>query len=298
MSWDELAEWLAENQGPILSRGLRVAFVVVAAFVLTRMMRRLVTRVQGKVGEQTTPLRTLQRTETLTRVLSSAGIVVIWLLAGLYVLEQLGFTLAPLLAGVGIVGLAVGFGAQNLVRDVVSGFFILLEDQYGVGDIVEVNQVAAGKVEQLTLRITGLRGLDGTMHYISNGNIDHVANRSKDWARAVVDIGVGYRENPARVRSVLERVAEQSKEDPVLGRKLYATPEILGVELLGEYEVVWRLTAETKPAKQWEVGRNLRERIKVAFDEEGIEIPFPHRVMISANDRSAGKSADKAAEAD
>ncbi|HVL64528.1 MAG TPA: mechanosensitive ion channel family protein [Actinomycetota bacterium] len=288
MSWDRFVEWLGENQEAVIAGALRLVVVLVAAYVLTRVLRRLVQRVQNKVAEHTTPIRTLQRTETLTRVLSSAGIVVIWTIALFMALQTLGFNLAPLLAGVGIVGLAVGFGAQNLVRDVVTGFFILLEDQYGVGDIVEVNQIASGKVEQLTLRVTGLRGLDGTMHYLPNGSITHVANRSKDWARAVVDVGVGYGEDPDVVRRVLESVMAEAKESSDLARKLYSTPEVLGVEMLGEYEVVWRITAEVKPGRQWEVARALRERIKVAFDENKIEIPFPHRVMISADTRGDG----------
>jgi len=287
MSWDKFAEWLGENQQEFIGAGLRIVGVAIGAFLLSRFLRRIVGRVEKKVSEHTTPMRTLQRTQTLTKVLSSAGIVIIWVLAIFYILGELNFNLAPLLAGVGIVGLAVGFGAQNLVRDVVTGFFILLEDQYGVGDIVQINQVATGKVEQLTLRMTGLRDLDGTMHYISNGSIDHVANRSKDWARAVIDVGVGYSESSDRVRAVLLRVAQEAKEDPELGRSLYTEPEVLGVERIAEYEIVWRMIAETKPARQWEVGRALRERIKVAFDRENIEIPFPHQVLVAPDGRPA-----------
>jgi len=270
MSWSKFVRWLGEHQEDIIAGGLRVVVILIAAYVLTRFLRRLVQRVHGKVAEHTTPIRTLQRTETLTRVLSSAGIVLIWGIALFYVLSS--------------------FGAQNLVRDVVTGFFILLEDQYGVGDIVELNEVASGKVETLTLRVSGLRALDGTMHYMANGQITHVANRSKDWARAVVDVGVGYGEDPAKVRAVLEEVMVQAKESSDLGRKLYSVPEVLGVEMLGEYEVVWRTTADVKPAKQWEVARDLRERIKVAFDEHHVEIPFPHRVMISADGRHNGRA--------
>jgi small conductance mechanosensitive channel len=290
MSWDKFVEWLGENQQEVLGSGLRIAAILIGAFLLSRFLRRIVGRVEKKVSEHTTPMRTLQRTQTLTKVLSSAGIVVIWIVSIFYVLGELNFNLAPLLAGVGIVGLAVGFGAQNLVRDVVTGFFILLEDQYGVGDIIQINQIATGKVEQLTLRITGLRDLDGTMHYMPNGTIDHVANRSKDWARAIVDVGVGYREEPDRVRKVLLRVAKEAKEDPELGRSLYTEPEVLGVERIAEYEIVWRITAETKPARQWEVGRALRERIKVAFDRENIEIPFPHQVLLPADGRPESRA--------
>jgi len=271
----------------IIQTVVQIVLVLVIAFILTRLLRRITTKVGNKVSQETTPIRALQRTETLTRVLSSAGIVVIWVMGAFYILGAIGANLAPLLASVGIIGLAVGFGAQNLVRDVVSGFFILLEDQYGVGDIIEVNQIASGKVETLTLRVTGMRALDGTMHFIANGEITHIANRSKDWARAVIDVGVAYKESSDKVRSTLERVALSSREDDELGRAMYAAPEILGVEMLGEYEVTWRLMVDTKPGKQWEVGRALRERIKAAFDEDGIEIPFPHHVMISAEENGA-----------
>lgn len=285
MSWDTV-QTLLENDTfrSVAKLGGKIALVLIGAFLLSRALRRLVQRVDNKVSEHTTPIRTLQRTRTLAGILSSSGLVVIWLLAGIYIFEILGGNLAPLLAGIGIVGLAIGFGAQDLVKDVVSGFFILLEDQYGVGDIIEVNQVASGTVETLTLRVTGLRAIDGTMHYMSNGEITHVANRSKDWARAVIDVGVAYREEPSKVREVLEKVADETHADTDgIGRKIYARPEVLGVEMLGEYEVVWRMLVDTKPGKQWEVGRSLREKIKVAFDESGIEIPFPHRVMISAD---------------
>lgn len=294
MSWDTVRSIVSSDTFIEASKvGGRITLVMVAAFILTRLLRKAVQRVDAKVAEHTTPMRTLQRTRTLAGILSSSGLVVIWLLAGIYIFEILGGNLAPLLAGIGIVGLAIGFGAQDLVKDVVTGFFILLEDQYGVGDIVEVNQVASGTVETLTLRVTGLRGLDGTMHYISNGDITHVANRSKDWARAVIDVGVAYREDPSKVRAVLEKVADEAHADREgIGRQIYSRPEVLGVEMLGEYEVVWRIIVDTKPAKQWEVGRELRERIKVAFDEASVEIPFPHRVMISADNATGSSSHD------
>lgn len=287
MSSGDVTSYFTDNQAEIVGTTLRVAGVIFAAFLLTRLLRRIVSKVKTKVEAHTTPMRTLQRTDTLTRVLSSAGIVVIWILVLFLIIEDLGFNLAPLLAGVGIIGLAVGFGAQNLVRDVVTGFFILFEDQYGVGDIIEINETAAGTVEELTLRVTGLRALDGTLHYISNGNITHVANRSKDWARAIVDVGVAYSEKPSKIRQVLDDVARDAKDDETIGRMLYSVPTIMGVESLGEYEVVWRLLADTKPGRQWEVARMLRERIQIAFEREGIEIPFPHRVMISADAASA-----------
>lgn len=278
MSWSDVGEVITH---PAVAAGLRVVGMVAAAFAVSHLLRRSVRRIEQRVADQTSPLRTLQRTQTLAKVATSAGIVTTWCIAGIYALSELGFDLAPLLAGVGIVGLAVGFGAQNLVRDVVTGFFILLEDQFGIGDIVQVDSVG-GKVETLTLRVTGLRDLDGTMHYIANGNIGVVSNRTKEWSRAVIDVGVGYGENLDHVRSVLERVAADAKAEPELGRRLHSAPEILGVESLGEYEVVIRMVAETKPGKQFDVAREIRARVKTAFDAEGIEVPFPHRVMIHA----------------
>jgi small conductance mechanosensitive channel len=274
-----------------VATALKIAAVALVAALLSLVLRRSVRKLEGRVSDQTTPARALQRTQTLAKVLTSAGIATIWVIAVIQMLSMLEWDLAPLLAGVGIVGLALGFGAQSLVKDIVTGFFILLEDQYGVGDNIEINQAAAGKVEQLTLRVTGIRALDGTVHYFSNGTIDHVANRSKDWARAIVDVGVAYKEDPSNVRSVLEQVANEAKSDPELGDELYSVPEILGVEILGEYDVTWRMLADTKPGQQWVVARALRERVKVGFDANGIEIPFPHRVMVSAEPGSESSDA-------
>jgi small conductance mechanosensitive channel len=283
----ETTDWLSAVPGwfenPIVVGSSRIVGLIAVAFVLTRLLRRLVMKVEGKVSADTTPIRALQRTQTITKVLSSAGVVVIWSLALFQTLSELGFQLGPLLAGIGIVGLAVGFGAQNLVRDVISGFFILFEDQYGVGDVIQINEVATGKVEQLTLRITGMRDLDGTLHYVANGGITHVANRSKDWARAVVDVGVPYREDPAHVREVLERVGREAKDDHELRRNLYSSPEVLGVETLGDIDITWRMIADTKPGRQFEIGRKLRERVKLAFDEEGIESPTPQPMVVAGS---------------
>ncbi|MGH2756955.1 MAG: mechanosensitive ion channel family protein [Actinomycetota bacterium] len=272
-------EWI---QIAAVATALKIAAVGLIAALFSLVLRRSVRKLEKRVSDQTTPARALQRTQTLAKVLSSAGIATIWVIAFIQMLSMLEWDLAPLLAGVGIIGLALGFGAQSLVKDIVTGFFILLEDQYGVGDNIEINQAAGGKVEQLTLRVTGLRALDGTMHYFPNGTIDHVANRSKDWARAIVDVGVAYKEDPNKVRSVLEEVAKDAKADPILGDELYSVPEILGVEILGEYDVTWRMLADTKPGQQWIVARALREKVKVGFDATGIEIPYPHRVMVTA----------------
>ncbi|MDQ4025948.1 MAG: mechanosensitive ion channel family protein, partial [Actinomycetota bacterium] len=210
---------------------------------------------------------------TLTKVLTSAGVVTIWVLTILTVLGTIPhIDVGPLIAGLGIGGVAIGFGAQSLVRDIVTGFFILLEDQYGIGDIVEVNKSFSGTVEQLTLRLTGLRDIDGTLHYISNGNITQVSNRSKDWSGVLVDVKVAYDSDLARVRDVLEGLARQLKKDERIADDLLELPAVLGVEAVEDEDVVLRLSAQVKPGRQLEIGRLIRERIKAAFDEATIEV--------------------------
>lgn len=263
--------------GNLILIGVILAVVITALAVIRWLVPHLMARSRASGGPRARQrLTAVSALATGLRylVLITAAVAIASILGG-------GGGLAALGGGALLV-VVIGFASQRLLVDVIAGFFILFEDQYGVGDIIEINQTAAGTVETLTLRVTGLRALDGTLHYISNGNITHVANRSKDWARAIVDVGVAYREEPAKIRRVLDDVATEAKEDEFLGKILYSTPNVMGVETLGEYEVVWRLSADTKPGRQWEAARTLREKIQVAFEREGVEIPFPHRVMISA----------------
>lgn len=271
MEWLSNAWQWAQNDAAVAL--FRIGGVLLAACLLTLGLRRGVRRVEAKVAEHTTPMRALQRTHTLTKVFSSAGICLIWFFGMLYILQVLGFDLAPLLTGVGIVGLAVGFGAQNLVRDVVSGLFVLIEDQYGVGDTIMINMVATGTVEQLTLRVTGIRDIDGTVHYLANGAITHVSNMSKGWARAVVDFPVHASEDPQRVRAAMVKAGEIATADPELSRKLYGEPRVLGLQSVDGFRALWRMVADTKPGRQAEVKRSLQETIKTVFDEEGIRSP-------------------------
>lgn len=271
----ELTEWI---RAPATLVGLRVLGILLAAILLSALLRRAVGRVETRMAKQGEAKpgeteRAAQRTRTLTRVLTSAGIVTIWVIAILTIIGSIpGIDIAPLLAGLGIGGLALGFGAQNLVKDIVSGFFLLLEDQYGIGDIVELNKAVSGTVETLTLRVTGLRDIDGSMHYISNGNITQVSNRSKDWSGVIVDVKVGYEQDLGRVREVLQGVGQDLNVDPTVGPLLLHPPAVLGVEALEDNEVVVRLSAQVKAGQQFEVGRVMRERIKAAFDAAHIDV--------------------------
>lgn len=272
----------------LTSHGLRILIIIIAAVALGWLARQGVKRMQRRMesAESLTAELDLQRATTLTQALHYAIRVVTWTLAILLILDQVGVNLAPLIAGAGIAGIALGFGAQSVVRDFLSGFFILLENQYVVGDIITVNadENVSGKVEQISLRVTHLRAFDGTLHIIPNGNITMIGNKTKGWARAVVDVGVAYGENVDTVREVLEELFAELREEPDLKRRIFDGPKVLGVENLGEYEVVVRVVADVRPPYQFELARELRRRIKERLDERGIEIPFPYRVMISRND--------------
>ncbi|MBI4492796.1 MAG: mechanosensitive ion channel family protein [Chloroflexi bacterium] len=221
--------------------------------------------------------------QTLASVSRATGAILLGLVGGLMVLSQF-IDISPLLAGAGVIGLAIGLGAQSLIRDVISGFFILLENHFGVGDVIRVNDQYAGAVEHLDLRRTVLRNLDGWVVTIPNGEIRVVANMTKEWSRTVVDVGVAYKEDVDRVVGVLQEVGDELLAQPDAAPLLLERPHVLGVEALGEYQVTIRVLLKTQPTKQWEVGRRYRALVKRAFEREGIEIPFPHHVVIARSD--------------
>ncbi|PWJ47364.1 small conductance mechanosensitive channel [Quadrisphaera granulorum] len=214
--------------------------------------------------------RRSQRARTLGSVLRSLTTAVVMTVVALLVIGQLGIPLAPLLAGVSVVGVAVGFGAQTLVKDFLAGIFIIAEDQFGVGDSVNLSADAQGTVEAVSLRVTRLRGVDGTVWYVRNGDVLRVGNRSQGWSRAVLDIDVPYSADAARVAEVLDEVGEQFHADEDWRRHLLEEPQVWGIEALSMDKVVVRLAVRTAPLQQWSVSRELRARIKARFDAEGI----------------------------
>ena len=214
-----------------------------------------------------------QRVRALGSILRSAASVTIFSIAGVVVLGDLGINLAPLLASAGVVGIAIGFGAQNLVRDYLTGVFMLLEDQYGVGDVISVGD-ATGTVETMTLRITRLRDVNGIVWHIRNGTIDQVGNQSQGWARAVVDFPVPYTADLSTIRTLLDEVADSAWNDPALRGILLERPEVWGAQDVSSSEVIMRLVARTAPLRQWEAEREMRFRVKAALDAAGI-VPDP-----------------------
>jgi small conductance mechanosensitive channel len=218
--------------------------------------------------------RRATRAASLGRLVTNIGSVLVVSVAALMVLAELGFNLAPLLAGAGVVGIAIGFGAQSVVADLLSGVFMLLEDQYGVGDVVDLGE-ATGTVEDVRLRVTQVRAADGVVWYVRNGEILRVGNMSQSWSRAVLDISVAYDSDVERVSAVMRAVAGAlSDEEPWSGLVL-EDPEVLGVERVAGDAVVIRLVQKTRPGEQWKVARELRQRIKQRFDDEGIVMPLP-----------------------
>ena len=223
--------------------------------------------------------RSEQRLETVISVLSSLVTVLVWATAGIMIIGLFNINLAPLFAGAGVAGIAIGFGAQSVVSDFLSGFFMLFEDQYGVGDVVDLGE-ASGTVEDFSLRTTTIRDVSGTVWHIRNSEIARVGNKSQLWSRAVLDVEVAYDTDLRRAEGIIQRVADDLWRDPEFtDGDIIDPPQVWGIERLGADGVAIRLVVKTDPAEQWTVARELRLRIKEALDEAGIEIPFPQRTV-------------------
>lgn len=258
----------------------RALVILGVAWVASRLARAWLSRTEARIVSKKTrdrpaPGDDARRAQTLIKLARQVIVVVIWVLAVLMALGEVGVNIAPILAGAGVVGLAVGFGAQNLVRDVISGFFVILEDQVRVGDIVTINGTG-GQVEKITLRTVVLRDVQGVVHVFPNGTIQTLSNGTTGWSAYVADIGVAYKEDTDRVSDVIRSVAAEMRADAVFGPLMIEDAEVLGLDRFGESSVVIKVRLKTVPLQQWFVGREFNRRLKKAFDREGIEIPFPH----------------------
>jgi small conductance mechanosensitive channel len=281
-------EGLLRSAGRVLGIWLLAAFAIWLIGIAARRIEKTV----DDGDDSVTTLRE-KRGRTVAQLLRSIGRVTVIGIAILLTINVF-INIAPILAGAGILGLAVSFGAQSLVKDLISGFFILSEDQFGVGDIIE----AAGKggvVERMTLRAVILRDLEGTMHIIPNGEIKVVSNRTRIWSRSVIDVGVPYDEDIDRALSVVRDESAQFSTDPKWSVQLDGPVEVVGVEAFGDSSVVIRTLIKTQPGSQWSAGREFRRRLKVRFDREGIEIPFPQRdVHLTLRDAAEADAVAKA----
>jgi moderate conductance mechanosensitive channel len=273
VTWQELLQWEI-----LLPRAMKIVVVIFVAIVAYRLIRILISRLLQREIEEEDPLvRRLreQRAQTLASLLGNVAAITVFVVAALTILDILLQNIGPILASFGILGLAFSFGAQSLVKDVISGTFMLMEGQFGVGDVVRVSDVS-GLVEKITLRTTVLRDVEGAVHIVPNGEITRVTNLTKAWSRAVLHIGVAYKEDVDRVMEVLRDLLREFHADPEWGPLLLEEPVVPGVENFADSAVIIRVMAKTLPLKQWDVARELRRRIKNRFDAEGIEIPFPH----------------------
>jgi moderate conductance mechanosensitive channel len=249
---------------------IHIVFILVAAYIVLRLIDSALNRLRLMIPppDVTGMARVQQRSETLRLIIRSVSKGLLILVVVLQIGSELGFSLAPILAGAGIVGLAVGFGAQSLVKDVISGFFILFEDQFAVGDVVKVGEFT-GVVERMTLRATVLRNLEGQVHVVPNGNIQHVTVMTKEWARAVLDVTVRYEEELGKIFDALQRVGASLVKD--LPDRVLENPSILGVEKLDDSGVTIRSIVKTPPFKNADVLREWRRRVKEEFDRRGIQ---------------------------
>lgn len=287
--WTE-NEGLADLATWIVGKPLAILALVVAALVIRWMAFRVIDRAVSGIAATPLSERRALRARTMGSLLKSIATGVIFAIVLLMILSEVGLPVAPLLASAGILGVAIGFGAQTLVKDFLSGIFMIFEDQYGVGDVVDLGE-ASGTIEAVGLRVTRLRDVNGTVWYVRNGEILRVGNMSQNWARTVLDIGVSYREDLTKVRRVLQEVAHDLWEDEGFKGLIIEEPEVWGVESLTPDSVTVRVTLKTAPMEQWKVAREMRERIKDRFDAEGIEIPFPQRVVWHRNaDGAAGQT--------
>jgi small-conductance mechanosensitive channel len=268
-----IATWLTTSGSKILG-------ILIGLIILSQMSKWIVSWMEKFVPENDSlqAAEAKKRAHTLGNTLRHALLITLSFIAILMILGELGIQLGPLLATAGIGALAIGFGAQNLVKDVISGFFIILENQYRIGDAIEVAGVS-GLVESVSLRKTVLRDLEGKVHTIPNGEIKIVSNLSKEWSRSVLDVGISYREDVDQVIDLLAQIGRELETEEPYKSAILGPLQILGIEKFGESQLVIRMMVKTVPLKQWEVGRELRKRIKNRFDEKGIQLPFPHRIL-------------------
>ncbi len=258
-----------------------LTIVLIIALKLVKMLIHKLHKVVASRAEKHDPDHIAEiekRINTLMGILHGLGKIILWSVFLMILLKKLGIDIGPILAGAGILGLAVGFGAQELVRDFISGFFILLENQIRAGDVAIINGTG-GLVERIELRTTSLRDFSGTVHVFQNGKINSLSNMTKEWSAIVFDMGVAYKEDVDHVMKVMKEVGDELKNSEEYGPNILEPIEIFGVDQFADSAVVIKARLKTKPIQQWTIGREYRRRLKIAFDKEGIEIPFPHTTL-------------------
>ena len=268
----------------IITRGLKILVIFTITFVLIKAVSLLLDYGFSRL-ERRQDGEMKKRADTLKSVIRNIANVSLVTIAVIMILDALEIDVKPILATAGVLGVAVGFGAQQLVRDIINGFFILMDDQIRVGDVVNIAG-KGGLVENVNIRMTTLRDLEGSVHYVRNGEITVVTNMTKEWSRYVFDVGVAYRENVDDVIAVLKQIDEGMRQDPEFGPDILEPIEILGLDQFADSAIIIKARTKTKPIRQWAVGREFNRRMKMKFDELGIEIPFPHMTLYMGQDKA------------
>lgn len=285
---EQIATW-GGGLGNVLAVTLRIGAIALAAWIIKRVLHHTVRRLRLKLTDGIEDRESIQRAQTLGRVVRYLISVVVTLVAVMLILSEVGISLAPILGAAGVVGLAVGFGAQSLVKDYFAGFFLLLENQIRQGDVVTLAG-HTGLVEEVTLRYVQLRDYGGTVYFVPNGQITTVTNMTRGYGNAVVDVGVAYREDVDEVMALMQRVAAELRLDPSFGPRILQDLEMAGVDQLADSAVVIRARLRCVALEQWDVRREYLRRVKKAFDAAGIEIPFPH-LTVYAGEPKQGRAA-------
>lgn len=277
-------DWVDNLYPWFMDHGIRILVILIAGYLLHKLLHKFIEKI---VRLAVVPDKFLnaeaekKREDTLIRIFSWGLSLVIWIMVAMMIMQEFGIPIGPLIAGAGIIGLAFGFGGQYLIRDLISGFFIILENQYRIGDIVEINHVS-GTVENISLRMTTLRDINGTVHHVPHGEVTIVSNLSKDYARVNLDMGISYNAQLEHVIDVVNKVGNEMANDPFWKEAIIKAPQFLRVNDFADSSVMIKILGETVPSRQWEVMGEMRKRLKIAFDKEGIEIPFPQVVVHKA----------------
>ena len=274
------------NLSAVATGALKVLLVVVLAYVLIRILGKIVPKIIAarvrKVRDDEQPEELASRSKTLSGVVTRFCTIAIWIIAALMILGMVGVDIGPVLAAAGLAGLAIGLAAQNIIRDYFNGFFIVMEDWFRIGEVATVAGIT-GIVTDMSLRYTVLRDLSGIMHIVPNSKIELTSNWTRDWSRINLNVTVAYKERLDDVISVINEECEKLKEDADWGADLLSIPQVLRVDDLGNHGVDIKILGDTKPMRQWALMGELRKRLKNRFDEEGIEIPWPHSKVYFGN---------------
>lgn len=278
---EQITKWLENFLPWLLSHGINILIVAVGAFILNKVLGRIISRsvrIAVTSNSQVSPEAEKKREDTLVRIFKGIIRVLLVFIAILMIMSEIGIKIAPILAGAGIAGIAIGFGGQYLIRDIITGLFIIIENQFRVGDVVSIND-KAGTVEDITLRMTTLRDLDGTVHHIPNGEITIVSNMSKFFSRVNINIGISYSSSIDKAIEIINKVGEEMANELEWKEHIISAPRFLRLDSLSDSSVDLKILGDTKPSMQWAVSGELRKRLKTAFDKEGIDIPFPQIVI-------------------